>query len=67
MKKIYNLVKDYFDSLEGKKVILLDFDATMVIECWPYVGQILPGCIDVAKLTSLVFGEFDGFRIRFHG
>ena len=49
MKKIYNLVKDYFDSLEGKKVILLDFDATMVIECWPYVGQILPGCIDVVN------------------
>lgn len=47
MKKIYNLVKDYFDSLEGKKVILLDFDGTVVVENWPYVGKILPGCVEV--------------------
>ena len=36
MKKIYNLVNDYFDSLEGKKVILLDFDGTVVVENWPW-------------------------------
>ena len=47
MKKIFDLVGDYFKSLEDKKVILLDYDGTMVIESWPYIGDILPGCIEV--------------------
>jgi len=47
--KLFDLVKDYFDYLENKKVILLDFDSTVVVGNWPYIGEILPGCIEVLR------------------
>lgn len=45
-----NIVEEYIkDELKGKKQILVDFDNTIVIDEWPYIGEILPGAIEVLR------------------
>lgn len=56
----YNGVESYFKDLNGKKTILLDFDSTCVVEEWPFVGELLPGCIKV--LTKL---QEEGHKLIF--
>ena len=39
----------YYEILNGKKVICVDFDNTVCLDEWPYVGPIIPGAIEVLK------------------
>lgn len=41
--------EEYFKKLDGKKVICVDFDNTIGIDEWPYVGDIVPGADVVLK------------------
>jgi len=41
--------ENYFKELSGKKVILVDFDNTIVYDSWPYIGGLIPGAIEVLK------------------
>ena len=39
----------YYNQLNNKKVICIDFDNTVCLDEWPYIGPILPGAIEVLK------------------
>jgi len=41
----------YYNDLKGKKVICIDFDNTICLDEWPYIGPIIPGAVEV--LTQL--------------
>lgn len=41
--------KLYFDNHKNNKVILVDFDNTICVDEWPYVGPLIPYAIDVLK------------------
>ena len=43
--------EDYYKLLNGKKVICIDFDNTVCLDEWPYIGPVLPGAKEV--LTKL--------------
>lgn len=45
-----NFVEEYFnEEVKGKAQILFDFDNTIVVDEWPYIGAIIPGAIEVLK------------------
>ena len=39
----------YYNNLNGKKVICIDFDNTICIDEWPYIGALIPESIKVLK------------------
>lgn len=41
----------YYKELNGKKVICVDFDNTVCLDEWPYIGPLIPGAKEV--LTKL--------------
>ena len=41
--------KLYFDNHKNNKVILVDFDNTICVDEWPYIGPLIPYAIDVLK------------------
>ena len=41
----------YYNELNGKKVICIDFDNTICLDEWPYIGPLIPGAKEV--LTKL--------------
>lgn len=41
--------KLYFDNHKNNKVILVDFDNTICVDEWPYIGTSIPYAIDVLK------------------
>lgn len=41
--------QEYYDSLNGKKVICVDFDNTVCIDEWPWVGPVIPEAFMVLK------------------
>ena len=41
----------YYKLLNGKKVICVDFDNTICLDEWPYIGPVIPGAKEV--LTKL--------------
>ena len=50
IKKIKNMEyssEKYYKELNGKKVICVDFDNTICLDEWPYIGPIIPGAKEV--------------------
>ena len=39
----------YYKKLNGKKVICIDFDNTVCLDEWPYIGPLIPGAIEVLR------------------
>lgn len=39
----------YYKDLNGKKVICIDFDNTVCLDEWPYIGPVIPEAISVLK------------------
>ena len=39
----------YYNDLNGKKVICVDFDNTICLDEWPYIGPLIPESIKVLK------------------
>ena len=39
----------YYDQLNGGKVIVVDFDNTVCLDEWPYIGPVIPEAISVLK------------------
>lgn len=39
----------YYKELNGSKIICVDFDNTICLDEWPWVGPLIPGAIDVLK------------------
>lgn len=48
MKTQYNANK-YYSELQNSKVICVDFDNTICLDEWPYIGPVIPGAIEVLK------------------
>lgn len=42
-------IDNYKDFIDDKKVILVDFDNTICVDEWPFVGKYVPGAIDTIK------------------
>ena len=47
--KIFKGVDEYNEKIGESKVICIDFDSTVVVEEWPFVGRVLTGAIEVIK------------------
>lgn len=41
--------EEYYDKLAGKKVIAIDFDNTVCLDEWPYIGPVINDAISVIK------------------
>lgn len=41
--------EEYYNNLNHKKVICVDFDNTIFLDEWPYVGPIIPGAVEVLQ------------------
>ena len=39
----------YYKAIKKSKIICLDFDNTICLDEWPYIGPIIPGAIEVIK------------------
>ena len=49
MQQIEDMAKNYFKLLNNKKVICVDFDNTVCLDEWPYVGPVFEDAIKVLK------------------
>lgn len=41
--------EEYYDKLNGKKVICVDFDNTVCLDEWPYIGPLFEDAVKVLK------------------
>lgn len=49
LNKLSEAANRYYNILNGKKIICIDFDNTMCLDEWPYIGPVIPGAVEVLK------------------